>query len=486
MLFNSFEYAVFLPVVFLLYWFVVNKNLRLQNLLLLCASYLFYGWWDYRFLLLIFISTVVDFIIGQNIGSTNNFRLKRLLLRLSMLANLGLLGFFKYYNFFIESWVSAWGTLGVDFSGSNTLNIVLPVGISFYTFQTMSYSLDIYRGQLKPTKDFIAFGAFVSFFPQLVAGPIERASNLLPQILNRRVFNLDDAKDGLRQILLGLFKKVLVADTLAKIVEVTFNGDQSHSASTLAVGAICFSFQIYADFSGYSDIAIGTAKLFGVRLMTNFRFPFFSRSIPEFWRRWHISLYSWLNDYVFFPLNIRFRYWGKAGLLLAVWLTFGISGLWHGAGWNYVLFGIIQAVYLTPVVFFGKLKSISSKKLKKSDRMGSKRVILADFLKMVLTFILVNVSFIFFRAPTVAEGWDYLTGLFDMSLFSSPFLRTKRPFIFLFMMILMEWFQRDKEHALEWTNTRIPGWVRWSVYYAIIAMMFIFGGETQEFIYFQF
>ncbi|MCE7995961.1 MAG: MBOAT family protein [Roseivirga sp.] len=486
MLFNSFEYAIFLPVVFLIYWFVVNKNLKLQNLALLCASYLFYGWWDYRFLLLIFISTVADYVLGQKIEGTDNLKLKRLFLRLSVLANLGLLGFFKYYNFFIESWINAWGTFGVDFSGSSTLNIILPVGISFYTFQTMSYSLDIYKGQLKPTKDFIAFGAFVSFFPQLVAGPIERASNLLPQILRKRVFNAEDAKDGLRQILMGLFKKVLVADTLAKIVESTFSGDESLSASTLAVGAVCFSFQIYADFSGYSDIAIGTAKLFGVRLMTNFRFPFFSRSISEFWRRWHISLYSWLNDYVFLPLNIRFRFWGKIGLLLAVWMTFGISGLWHGAGWNYVLFGLIQAAYLTPVIFFGKLGAISSRKLKKSDRLSSKGTLLRDIFKMLLTFILINISFIFFRAPTVAEGWNYVVNLFDASLFSPPFLRTKRPFIFLIILILMEWFNRDKEHAMEWTDSKTPRWVRWGIYYAIIAMMFLFGGETQEFIYFQF
>ncbi len=485
MLFNSFDYAIFLPIVFFVYWFLVQKSLKAQNLFLLVASYVFYGWWDYRFLSLIFISTIVDFVIGQKIANAEGLNRKRLFLRISLLANLGLLGFFKYYNFFVESWVGAFSTLGIDFAGS-TINVILPVGISFYTFQTMSYSLDIYRGQLKPTNDFISFAAFVSFFPQLVAGPIERASNLLPQILNKRSFDLNEAKDGLRQILVGLFKKVVLADNLARFVNMAFGEYADLSGSTLLVGSIFFSFQIYADFSGYSDIAIGTARLFGVKLMTNFRYPFFSRSIPEFWRRWHISLNTWLNDYVFLPLSIRFRYWHKWGLLLAAWITFGLSGIWHGAGWNYIAFGLIHALYLTPTVLFGRLSGIGSKKLKKKDSLGGGFISLIGWGRMLFTFCLANISLIFFRARTIEDGWNYLAGIFDRSVFTLPQGIDTFPVLFLGLLIVGEWLQREREHMLDFTSIRVPVWLRWSIYYGIIFLLILFGGEPVDFIYFQF
>ena len=303
MLFNSFEYLIFLPTVFILYWFVFNKNLNIQNTLVLLSSYLFYGWWDYRFLSLIFLSTVVDYIIGLNIPKQDLQKNQKLLLWTSVLFNLSVLGFFKYYNFFVDSWIELFSSLGYEIKSVWTLNIILPVGISFYTFQTMSYTIDIYRKKLEPTKDFTSFATFVSFFPQLVAGPIERASNLLPQILKKREFNYEQVVQGIRLILWGMFKKVVIADSLAPIVDDIFSNYQDFGGGTLLLGAIYFSFQIYCDFSGYSDIAIGTSKLFGFELMSNFKFPYFSRNIGEFWRKWHISLSTWFRDYLYIPLG---------------------------------------------------------------------------------------------------------------------------------------------------------------------------------------
>ena len=295
MLFNSIEFLFFLPVVFVLYWFVFSKNLNTQNSVILLSSYFFYGWWDYRFLSLILLSTIVDYLVGLNISKQGSKKKQKLLLLCSVLFNLSVLGFFKYYNFFVDSWVDLFSSLGYQIKSVWTLNIILPVGISFYTFQTMSYTIDIYRKKLKPTKDFISFASFVSFFPQLVAGPIERASNLLPQILKKRVFEYEQGIQGLRLILWGMFKKVVIADTLAPMVDNIFGNYQDLGGGVLWLGAVYFAFQIYCDFSGYSDIAIGTAKLFGFELMSNFRFPYFSRNIGEFWRRWHISLSTWFR-----------------------------------------------------------------------------------------------------------------------------------------------------------------------------------------------
>ena len=297
MLFNSFEFLLFLPVVFLLYWFVFNKKLNLQNLLLLVSSYIFYGWWDYRFLSLIIFSSIIDFYCGLSIEKAHTKTTKKKWLLLSMFINLGFLGIFKYFNFFSQSLQEAFQSFGYQID-TLTLNIILPVGISFYTFQTMSYTIDVYRNKLKPTKDIIAFFAFVSFFPQLVAGPIERATNLLPQFYKKRQFNYANAVDGCRQILWGLFKKIVVADNCALIVNQVFDNYTEYNASSLLIGSVFFAFQIYGDFSGYSDIAIGTSRLFGFNLMQNFAFPYFSRDIAEFWRRWHISLSTWFRDYV--------------------------------------------------------------------------------------------------------------------------------------------------------------------------------------------
>jgi len=339
MLFNSIDFAIFLPIVFVLYWFVINKNLKWQNAFIVVASYVFYGWWDWRFLSLITFSIVVDYFIGVFLGKEENQRKRKLLLWISICVNLGFLGFFKYYNFFVDNFVAAFSFFGMDIK-AQSLNIILPVGISFYTFQALSYTIDVYKRRLEPTKDFIAFAAFVSFFPQLVAGPIERATNLLPQFYKKRTFDYSKAVDGLRQILWGLFKKVVIADNCAQFANQIFNNSADMNGSTLLLGVLFFTFQIYGDFSGYSDIAIGTARLFGFDLMRNFNFPYFSRDIAEFWRRWHISLSTWFRDYLYIPLGGS--HGGTWTKIRNTFIIFIVSGFWHGAKLDIYCLGCVK------------------------------------------------------------------------------------------------------------------------------------------------
>ncbi|MBU1908629.1 MAG: MBOAT family protein, partial [Verrucomicrobia bacterium] len=347
MLFNSIDFAVFLPLVFLLYWFVFQRNLRLQNLFLVVVSYVFYGWWDWRFLFLIAFSTLVDYVVGRGLAGEERVGRRRLLVGISLAANLGLLGFFKYYNFFLDNFVAAFTFFGHPLQ-ARSLNIILPVGISFYTFQTLSYTLDVYARRMKANRDPVAFWAYVSFFPQLVAGPIERATRLLPQFLVPRRFNESAAVDGLRQILWGFFKKLVIADTCAVHVNRIFQDCGAYSGSTLFLGVFLFAFQIYSDFSGYSDIAIGTARLFGFDLMRNFAFPYFSRDHAEFWRRWHISLSTWFRDYLYVPLG------GSRGSLAQrvrnTFIIFLVSGFWHGANWTFLVWGALNALYFLPLM----------------------------------------------------------------------------------------------------------------------------------------
>jgi D-alanyl-lipoteichoic acid acyltransferase DltB (MBOAT superfamily) len=338
MLFNSIDFAIFLPIIFALYWLINARNLKLQNVLILVSSYFFYGWWDWKFLSLILFSTIIDYSIGLGLAKEENPIKRKVLLWSSILVNLGFLGFFKYYNFFLENFIAAFSFLGMELS-PNSLKIILPVGISFYTFQTLSYSIDVYKRRLEPTKDFVAFAAFVSFFPQLVAGPIERASNLLPQFSKKRTLSSLQISDALRQILWGFFKKIVIADTCGIIVDAIFLNPESHNSSTLILAAIFFAFQIYGDFSGYSDIAIGTAKLFGFQLMTNFKVPYFSRNIAEFWRRWHISLSSWFQDYLYIPIGGSRG--TKAKTIRNIFIIFLVSGFWS------VVFGMGRIGHLS-------------------------------------------------------------------------------------------------------------------------------------------
>ena len=483
MLFNSVDFAIFLPIVFVLYWFVTNKNLKLQNLLIVVASYLFYGWWDYRFLALILFSTVVDYTIGVQLSNEDKFARRKLLLWISILVNLGLLGFFKYYNFFLDNFITAFSFFGTPITGSS-LNIILPVGISFYTFQTLSYTIDVYKRNLKPTHDFIAFSAFVSFFPQLVAGPIERASNLLPQFYVKRTFDYGKAVDGLRQILWGLFKKIVIADGCAQFANEIFNNSEMYNGSTLFLGALFFTFQIYGDFSGYSDIAIGTSRLFGFNLKQNFAFPYFSRDMAEFWRRWHISLSTWFRDYLYIPLG-----GSKGGTRMKIrntFIIFIVSGFWHGANWTFIVWGALNALYFLPLLLANKNRSnlgvVAEGKLLPT---------LKELTSMLYTFSLTIFAWVFFRAQNLNHAVNYLSEIFSTSFFKIPYFKDGTKAIptlcFLMVFILIEWGGRERQFALETFAFKVKKPIRVVVYYIlIVCIIWASGRAGGDFIYFQF
>ncbi|WP_442264572.1 MBOAT family O-acyltransferase [Tenacibaculum sp. ZS6-P6] len=484
MLFNSIEFAIYLPIVFILYWFVINRNLKLQNSLLVIASYVFYGWWDWRFLSLIFFSSCVDYFIGIGFSNTKNKRKRKFLLWISIFINLGFLGFFKYFNFFIESFAETFTMLGKPIE-VNRLNIILPVGISFYTFQTLSYSIDIYRKKLKPTKDIISFFAFVSFFPQLVAGPIEKATNLLPQFYKKRIFKYDLAVDGMRQILWGLFKKIVIADNCAQFSNQIFANYGDYNGSTLILGAVFFTFQIYCDFSGYSDIAIGTSRLFGFNLKQNFNFPYFSRNISEFWRRWHISLNTWFKDYLYIPLGGNKG--GKWKKIRNIFIVFIISGFWHGANWTFIVWGFLNACYFIPIIFLNKNKKINSVT---EDKLLPT---LKETLQIISTFGLTVLTWVFFRAENVSNALSYINKLISWSLFESPNnfgfskLIVLQHIFIIIIFILIEWFGRDGKYALQKITIIKSKFYRWILYLIIVILIFALGNFSKtEFIYFTF
>ena len=483
MLFNSLDFAVFLPIVFILYWFATQRNLRLQNALIVAASYVFYGWWDWRFLSLIIFSTMVDYSIGKRLKSEEKQGIRKLLLWSSIIVNLGFLGFFKYYNFFLDNFIAAFSFLGQEIH-ANSLNIILPVGISFYTFQTLSYTIDVYKKKLEPTEDFIAFSAFVCFFPQLVAGPIERATNLLPQFYKKRTFEYDKAADGLRQILWGLFKKVVIADNCAEYANLIFNNYQDYNGSTLLLGAIFFTFQIYGDFSGYSDIAIGISRLFGFNLMQNFATPYFSRDIAEFWRRWHISLSTWFRDYLYIPLG-----GSKGGTWIKVrntFIIFLVSGFWHGANWTFIVWGGLNALYFLPLLLLKRNRT-------NLGVIAEGRILpsLKEFWQMGTTFLLTVLAWVFFRAESITHAINYLRGLFTENLIEIPDFSGIRGaltvIIILGFSLITEWYSRGTSHALCNIKYFNP-FNRW-ICYIVLSFCIIFyrqSNQAIEFIYFQF
>lgn len=479
MLFNSIEFAIFLPVIFLIYWFPLKRKLDLQNLFLLAASYFFYGWWDWRFLGLIILSSALDFYVGQRIYAETNLKTRKSLLYLSIGFNLGMLGFFKYYNFFVASFVEAFTLFGAPLEAT-TLNILLPVGISFYTFQTLSYTIDIYRGQLEPSKEIIPFFTFVSFFPQLVAGPIERAKALLPQFYVNREFDLERAKDGLRQILWGLFKKMVIADNCALFANEIFGSPEAHSGSTLLLGAIFFAFQIYGDFSGYSDIAIGSARLLGFDLMQNFATPYFSRDVAEFWRRWHISLSTWFRDYLYIPLGGSRV--SKAKVIRNTFIIFLVSGFWHGANWTFIIWGGIHAVLFLPLIILDRnrknLGTVAEGRLLPNPK---------ELLQMLSNFLVICLAWIFFRAGSLSEAFAYISGLFSKSLFSVPSLSAERLMLIagIGFLLTLEWRNRTELHTLAKLE-KLPVAIRWVGYIGLVWGILLFGGQPQSFIYFQF
>ena len=484
MFFNSINFAIFLPIVFVLYWFVTNKSLKLQNILLLVSSYFFYACWDWRFLFLLIFSTLLDYYTGIKMCDAKNQASKKFWFWLSISINLGFLGVFKYYNFFAESFATVVANFGLQVNPW-TLKVILPVGISFYTFHGLSYVIDIYKDRIKAEKNFIDYSVFVSFFPLLVAGPIERATHLLPQIQKKRVFNYANAVDGLKQILWGLFKKVVIADQCAEIANMTFNNYGDYSGSTLALGAVFFAFQIYGDFSGYSDIALGTARLFGIDLLRNFAFPYFSRDIAEFWRRWHISLSTWFRDYLYIPLGgSKGGTWPKVRNTFIIFL---VSGFWHGANWTFIIWGLLNALYIMPSIIFNtnrnNLDVVAQGKYLPS---------LKEFLQIGLTFGLTVFAWIFFRAENVAHALSYISEIFSSSFFTKPSLLmkhtllTKPLFLLIFIFILIEWLGRQQQYAIAVLTNSWPKAIRYLFYYLIIIGILWFSGKEQQFIYFQF
>ena len=491
MLFNSLEFLVFLPIVFVLYWFVFQKR-EWQNLLIVIASYVFYGWWDWRFLFLIAFTSVCSYYSGLLIeyyrGRRNGEggkRRQRLVCASNLILNFLILGVFKYYNFFADSLAQlVWSLFHYQLDWV-TLNVILPVGISFYTFQALSYTIDVYRKDVPVTKNIIEFCAFISFFPQLVAGPIERAKNLLPQFQRDRHFDYVQAVDGCRQMLWGFFKKVVIADSCASDLNPLWDSYADYSGVSLWLLALLFTFQIYCDFSGYSDIAIGCSRLFGIRLLSNFNYPYLSRSIPEFWRRWHISLMTWFRDYVYIPLGgSRCAQWK---VIRNTFIVFGVSGLWHGANWTFVVWGLYHG---TLIVLY-KLLHVNTKD-KDILAAGRRLPSLKELSRVVVTFGLAVVGWVIFRAENISQAWDFVSRMF-LTAFDDfhPRLGSISTFMAILLLMIVEYLQRDKVHVLQFSSgNRLFRYAvaRWTVYLAMLVAIFYFYFNTvsQEFIYFQF
>jgi D-alanyl-lipoteichoic acid acyltransferase DltB (MBOAT superfamily) len=480
MLFNSLNFAIFLPTVFIFYWFITKENLKVQNILLLASSYFFYACWDWRFLFLLIFSTLLDYFSGFKIFLASNKKIKLYWLVISIGLNLGFLGVLKYYNFFSLSLSNGLSLLGFK-SNMGSLQLILPVGISFYTFHGLSYVLDIYKNKIKPERNIITYSVFVSFFPLLVAGPIERATHLLPQIIKKRVFNYSKAVDGLRQILWGLFKKIVIADNCSEYANTIFNNSAEFSGSTLVLGALFFSIQIYCDFSGYSDIALGTAKLFGFELIRNFSFPYFSRNIAEFWGRWHISLSSWFKDYLYIPLGGN-----KKGIWIRIRNTFIIfiaSGFWHGANWTFIIWGLLNALYILPYIFINN-QQFNQVIVARGKYLPT----IKEFFSIILTFSLTSFAWIFFRASNVSHALSYISEIFSSSLFTIPNeVPMSKLIIFLtILFILIEWMGREQQYAIEYLGRNWNKFTRWIMYIYIVVLISKYAFKEQNFIYFQF
>lgn len=479
MSFNSIEFLLFLPLVFILFWSLKGKTMR--NILIIAASYIFYGWWDWRFLILIAFTSLCSYLSGLLLDrNMSKKRIRLLILWSNVFINLAILGIFKYYNFFVTGITQLFSQFGVHLD-SVTVSLILPVGISFYTFQALSYTIDVYRGKIEATRDIVAFFAFISFFPQLVAGPIERATNLLPQFLAHKSFSYPQAVSGMRLILWGLFKKIVIADNCAIVVNMVFNNYMDENTVSLWYGALCFTFQIYGDFSGYSDMAIGIARLFGYNLMRNFNYPYFSRDISEFWRKWHISLTTWFRDYVYIPLGgSRVKKSKVARNTLIIFLT---SGLWHGADYTFIFWGMYHATLFMPMILSGKNR-------KYLDCIGKKRGLAAmrESSLMALTFILVMIGWIIFRADNIHMALNYIENMFshfrgDLNLTGG---RSCLGWIALFITI--EWISKDRESPFDFKNHGIFAFrsARWTLYFIFSIVILMFCAPPQSFIYFQF
>lgn len=486
MLFNSIEFVIFLPIVFIMYWAIryvrvdVSQRVRLQNTFLLIASYFFYGYADWKMLPILIVATLVFYYLGKAIATAKNERQGYWLTFSGVTLGIGTLLYFKYFNFFIASFATMFEACGLH-TNLHTFNIIMPLGISFFTFRLLSYVIDIYRGKIEPTDDIISFGTYVAFFPCILSGPIDRPQ-FIKQLQAERAFNYDQAADGMRQILWGLFKKIVIADNCADYVNRVWSTCDIQGGSTLLLAAILFLFQIYGDFSGYSDMAIGVGKLFGLKIADNFKFPLFALNIADYWRRWHITLTSWLTDYVFMPLNIKFRDWGNWGMILSIIITFVLIGMWHGADWTFALFGLYHGILYIPLILSG---AFFKKAKLKTNKFGLP--IAKDFGRIVLTSILVIFGLILFRADNMDQAWDYVSGLCNLSVFSIPQAHAEKELSTICMivaMIIVEWLQRNKRHGLE---LNIPQWYfRYPIYFALIFCIMYFYSDAVTFIYFQF
>ncbi|APU69396.1 MBOAT family O-acyltransferase [Christiangramia flava] len=475
MLFNSFNYLYFLPLVFITYWALSKFGRKKQNLFLLIASYFFYGLWDFRFLGLLFFSSIVDFYAAQKIFKADNKEKKKLFILFSLFWNLGILFVFKYFNFFVNSFSGLFSLKdGYHFQ---LVSIIIPVGLSFYTFQTLSYSIDVYKGKIKPTDNLIEFLCFVSFFPQLVAGPIERASSLLPQFLKNRRFSYENLREGLRQILWGLFKKMVIADNIAIAVNTIFDTPSSYQSTEIFYGLTLFYFQIYCDFSGYADIAIGSARLLGFKLSVNFRTPHFSHSIPEFWRKWNITVSTWFRDYIFLPLAKKTNRSEKS-ISAVTLLTFFLIGLWHGANWTFIFFGLFHGIFM---IVYRYISLPTKKKFKLKWHF-----FFIDSLFILFCFFLLVISSAFFRASDIETSFFILKRLF--SFIPDPNFETiiGLKSLFIIPLIIIEFFTKNLKYPLEALENRTSRIFRWSIYYLLIFMILRYGGPQESFIYFQF
>jgi len=486
MVFNSFEFLIFFAVLFFLYYSFLKEKTNLQNILLLFASYFFYAWANWKILPLLIVSTLIFYGLGLAVFKSENLKRKNLYFISGIIIGIAVLIYFKYMNFFIDSFLLLFENIGFQ-TNLHTFNIIVPVGISFYTFRLLSYLIDINRGKYEPEKNIIAFATYVAFFPSILSGPIDRPDTFIPQIKAKRPFVSGLAIDGLRQILWGAFKKMVVADNIAPIVNQIFENQDSMPANRLLLGAIFYTFQMYGDFSGYTDMAIGIAKLFGFKITKNFNYPLFAQNISDFWRRWHISLTSWLTDYIFMPLNVKWRDWGKWGMIFAIIINFTICGLWHGANWTFVVWGFYHGLLFIPIILSGAMFK-KTKITTNQWNLPSFKV----FVKILLTFCLVTLGLIIFRAESISHAFSYITRLFSPSLFSLNIgeydvgrIKVIISFIMILILLAIEWSGRNGEHALSGLNIK-QKWIRYSLYYFIIYCILVYKGGEQQFIYFQF
>lgn len=476
--FNSFSFLYFFIFFYFTYWFVFRDNLSKQNLFLLLSSYIFYAWANFLFLFYLIGSSVFNYFLGIYIEKSKNPKNEKWLVIIGLMQGIGGLMYFKYFNFFITTFNSLFNALHLNIN-LNTLKILVPLGISFFTFRTLSYILDVQRGKIEAVKDWVVFFNYVSFFPSILSGPIDKARTFVPQLEKKRVFGYNDTVEGLKQILWGFFKKLVIADNCASITTQIFDSHASSSGSELFFGALLYTIQVYADFSGYSDMAIGLSRLIGIKVTKNFDFPFFSQNIAEFWRRWHISLTSWLTEYVYTPLSIAFRDYGKLGLIAAIVINFMIVGIWHGANWTYVLFGFLHGCFYIPLIIRG---TIGKRKIIPKGIVPPFNVIL----NMIGTFTVVAFTFIIFRADNIEHGMKYIYGIFSISFFTIPSLIPIHVILLTMLFMIMEWVGRNGEYAIEHLGVNWNRSKRWLVYFLIIAFIFIFDGEEQQFIYFKF